>query len=102
MPYKLTSPVMNLANSPFSARPWVRISPIAPRPKRANPTLVRTGGTGMKIGEMSVADVADLLRGERAQILEQTEAPLMERALAAMVNALKQGQEARPPAEVPA
>jgi len=56
----------------------------------------------MKIGEMSVADVADLLRGERGQILEQTDAPLMERALAAMVNALKQGQEARPMAEVPA
>jgi dihydroxyacetone kinase DhaKLM complex PTS-EIIA-like component DhaM len=65
-------------------------------------TYIFVNRKGMKIGEMSVADVADLLRGERAQILEQTEAPLMERALAAMVNALKQGQEARPPAEVPA
>jgi len=65
-------------------------------------TYIFVNRKGMKIGEMSVADVADLLRGERAQVLEQTEAPLMERALAAMVNALKQGQEARPTAEVPA
>lgn len=65
-------------------------------------TYIFVNRKGMKIGEMSVADVADLLRGERAQVLEQTDAPLMERALAAMVNALKQGQEARPTAEVPA
>jgi hypothetical protein len=65
-------------------------------------TYIFVNRKGMKIGEMSVADVADLLRGERGQILEQTDAPLMERALAAMVNALKQGQEARPMAEVPA
>jgi hypothetical protein len=65
-------------------------------------TYIFVNRKGMKIGEMSVADVADLLRGERGQVLEQTDAPLMERALAAMVNALKQGQEARPTAEVPA
>jgi len=57
---------------------------------------------GMKIGEMSVADVAELLRSDRAQILEQAEAPLMERALAAMVSALKQGKAEGQPAEVPA
>ncbi len=65
-------------------------------------TYIFVNRKGMKIGEMSVADVAEMLRSERAQILEQTEAPLMERALAAMVSALKQGQEARPTAEVPA
>lgn len=65
-------------------------------------TYIFVNRKGMKIGEMSVADVADLLRNERGQVLEQTDAPLMERALAAMVNALKQGQEARPAAEVPA
>jgi hypothetical protein len=65
-------------------------------------TYIFVNRKGMKIGEMSVADVADLLRSERGQVLEQTDAPLMERALAAMVNALKQGQEARPMAEVPA
>ena len=65
-------------------------------------TYIFVNRKGMKIGEMSVADVADLLRSERGQVLEQTDAPLMERALAAMVNALKQGQEGRPVAEVPA
>jgi len=65
-------------------------------------TYILVNRKGMKIGEMSVADVADLLRSERGQILEQAEAPLMERALAAMVHALKQSQEARPAAEVPA
>lgn len=65
-------------------------------------TYIFVNRKGMKIGEMSLADVADQLRSERAQILEQTDAPLMERALAAMVNALKQGQEAQPAAEVPA
>ncbi len=65
-------------------------------------TYIFVNRKGMKIGEMSVADVAELLRSERAQILEQTEAPLMERALAAMVSALKQGQEGRQTAEVPA
>ena len=59
-------------------------------------------GHAVKIGEMSVADVADMLRSERAQILEQTEAPLMERALAAMVSALKQGPNGGSAAEVPA
>jgi hypothetical protein len=65
-------------------------------------TYIFVNRKGMKIGEMSVADVAEMLRAERAQILEQTEAPLMERALAAMVSALKQGQQAHPTAEVPA
>jgi hypothetical protein len=65
-------------------------------------TYIFVNRKGMKIGEMSVADVAEMLRSERAQILDLTEAPLMERALAAMVSALKQGQEAHPTAEVPA
>jgi len=37
-------------------------------------TYIFVNRKGMKIGEMSVADVADLLRGERGQILEQTDA----------------------------
>jgi hypothetical protein len=57
---------------------------------------------GMKIGEMSVADVAELLRSGRAQILEEAESPLVERALAAMVSALKQRQTVQQAVEIPA
>jgi len=65
-------------------------------------TYIFVNRKGMKIGEMSVADVAELLRSGRAQLLEEAESPLVERALAAMVNALKQRQMAPQPAEITA
>jgi hypothetical protein len=65
-------------------------------------TYIFVNRKGMKMGEMSVGDVAELLRSGRAQVLEAAEAPLMERALAAMVSALKQRQPGQQEAEVPA
>jgi hypothetical protein len=65
-------------------------------------TYIFVNRKGMKIGEMSVADVAELLRSGRAQFLEEAESPLVERALAAMVSALKQRQPGQQPAEIPA
>ena len=65
-------------------------------------TYIFVNRKGMKIGEMSVADVAELLRTGRGQILEEAETPLMERALAAMVSALKQRQPGQQTIEVPA
>jgi hypothetical protein len=65
-------------------------------------TYIFVNRKGMKIGEMSVADVAELLRSGRAQILEEAESPLVERALAAMVSALKQRQTVQQAVEIPA
>ena len=44
---------------------------------------------GMKVGEMTVNDIAILLRGGKAKLLDDIEKPLMDRALNAMLGALK-------------
>jgi hypothetical protein len=65
-------------------------------------TYIFVNRKGMKVAEMSVADVAQLLRAGRASVLAAGESPLMERALAAMVNALEQSKKGAAPAESPA
>jgi len=44
---------------------------------------------GLKVAEMTRAGIAALFRAERAQLIEQANAPLMDRALSAMLAALK-------------
>jgi hypothetical protein len=53
---------------------------------------------GMKVAEMSINEVAGLLRSGQAQVLEGVNLPLMDRALDAMVNALRDGGAANKPA----
>jgi hypothetical protein len=65
-------------------------------------TYIFVNRKGMKVAEMSVADVAHLLRTGRANVLAAGESPLMERALAAMVSALEQSKKGPAPAETPA
>lgn len=65
-------------------------------------TYIFVNRKGMKVAEMSVADVAQLLRTGRATVLAAGESPLMERALAAMVSALEQSKKGGAPAEAPA
>ncbi|MCU0970751.1 MAG: DUF1631 domain-containing protein, partial [Gammaproteobacteria bacterium] len=65
-------------------------------------TYIFVNRKGMKVAEMSVADVAQLLRTGRASVLAAGESPLMERALAAMVSALEQSKKGAAPAESPA
>jgi hypothetical protein len=44
---------------------------------------------GMKVAEMTINDIAILFRGESARILEDLNKPLMDRALTAMLDALR-------------
>jgi len=44
---------------------------------------------GMKVAEMTINDVAVLFRGDRARVLEDLNRPLMDRALTAMLDALR-------------
>ena len=44
---------------------------------------------GMKLAEMSVQDLAQLLRDDKARVIEGTDKPLMDRALNAMLEALQ-------------
>ena len=53
---------------------------------------------GMKVAEMSVNDIAGLFRAERARILEGLNTPLMDRALTAMLGALRDTEDAADPA----
>jgi hypothetical protein len=53
---------------------------------------------GMKVAEMSVNDIAVLFRAEQARILEDLNTPLMDRALSAMLGALRDTEDASNPA----
>lgn len=53
---------------------------------------------GMKVAEMTVNDIAVLFRGENARILEDLNQPLMDRALTAMLDALKETDSGSKPA----
>ncbi len=53
---------------------------------------------GMKVAEMSVNDIAVLFRAEQARILEDLNTPLMDRALTAMLGALRDTEDAADPA----
>jgi hypothetical protein len=52
---------------------------------------------GMKLAEMSVNEVAALFRASQARVLEDLNTPLMDRALNAMVDALKDTEGAENP-----
>ncbi len=52
---------------------------------------------GMKVAEMTVADIAALLRSDSGRVLEDVNKPLMDRALTAMLDALrKTGDRVKP------
>lgn len=52
---------------------------------------------GMKVAEMSINDIAILFRGQQARMLDDLNTPLMDRALTAMLGALRDtGSEAKP------
>jgi hypothetical protein len=53
---------------------------------------------GMKVAEMTVNDIACLFRDDRARVLEDVNTPLMDRALTAMLGALKETDQNSPPA----
>jgi len=56
-------------------------------------------GKGMKILEMSLGDIAARLRAQTARIMENVDTPLMDRALDAMLNALRRTEEGAPRAD---
>ena len=53
---------------------------------------------GMKVAEKTINDIAILFRADRARVLDDLEKPLMDRALTAMLGALKDTQGAPQPA----
>jgi hypothetical protein len=60
-------------------------------------TCIFVNRKGMKVAEMTVNDIAILLRNDKARLLEDLNTPLMDRALHAMVDALRDtGQAAKP------
>lgn len=65
-------------------------------------TYVFVNRKGAKLAEMTAAGVAALLRRGNAQILENVDKPLMDRALGAMLEALKNTGEGGPPHASPA
>jgi hypothetical protein len=53
---------------------------------------------GMKVAEMLVNDIAVLFRAEQARVLDDLNTPLMDRALTAMLGALRDTEDATQPA----
>lgn len=51
--------------------------------------MVFVNGKGNKLAEMTASDVAELLRSGDARVIEDSDVPLMDRALNAMLDVLK-------------
>jgi hypothetical protein len=51
---------------------------------------------GMKVAEMTVNEIAILFRAEQARMLDDLNKPLMDRALNAMLGALRETDAAKP------
>lgn len=59
-------------------------------------TLVFVGRKGTKLAEIHQGELAELFRLEKARLLSETSAPLLERAMTAMVDNLKKNAAAAP------